>query len=101
MSIVLLLHTFTEIYYVKKLLRNLKLSLLIVLIICSGISVAIPILCHVYCRIKQMNKHILKLFLTRILTVEEQRSKHTMGGEKNTEKTCGTGLELQTVGVFK
>lgn len=63
----------------KKLHRNLKLSLL------SGIHVAIPIFCQVYCR-TEMSEHILMLFLSRILTVGEERSKYATGGKKNPEK---------------
>lgn len=58
----------------KNLHRNLKLYFLIVFTVSGGVGAAIPILCHVYCRAEQMNKHILMLLWTRILTVGEERS---------------------------
>lgn len=67
----------------KKLHRNPKVSLLTGFIVGSGTHAAIPKLCHVYCRTEQMNKHILMLLLTRILTVGEERSKYETGEEKN------------------
>ena len=77
------MHTFIGIYYMNKMHRNLKLSLLTGFIVGSSIGVAIPILYHVYNRSEKINICILMLLLTKILTVGEERSKYDTGEEKD------------------
>lgn len=84
-------------YEQKTAKKNFKFSLPIGFLVDSGSCVAISLLCHVHCRIKN-NKCILMLLLTRNPHCGRTEIKIRNGKRK---EPCSTGLKLPILVVFE